>query len=80
MVLRRATGVALAALLVSGCANNDIWAKPGATQQDFASDTNVCKKIAQSRNHGTAAAKAIVARGLEKRCLVAKGWVLQEQK
>ena len=68
-----------AALLLPLCAcASYAWSKAGATEQEFAKDNRDCKKSVESRHLGSGP-NEIFVRGLERKCLLEKGWV-QRQK
>jgi hypothetical protein len=77
-VVRLVSGV-LAIVALTGCAQK-VWNKPGATQQDFQTDSYACEKDArQSGYFGGGLAGAINFQGFEARCMNAHGWYLEQQ-
>ena len=59
---------------VAGCAPK-VWVKPGATDQDFASDSYICEKDArQSGYFGTGVVGAVNMDSFMSRCMVAHGY------
>jgi hypothetical protein len=66
-------------LSLSACAQR-IWNKPGATQQDFATDSYACEKDArQSGYFGGGLTGALNMQEFDDRCMVAHGWHLSNQ-
>lgn len=66
-------------LVVAGCART-IWNKPGASQQDFATDSYACEKDArQSGYFGGGFVGAANFQGFVNRCMVAHGWYATQQ-
>ncbi len=77
--MNRAMGFVLVGLTLCGCATN-VWNKPGATQQDYATDSYNCEKdMRQSGYYGSGILGAINAKNFEERCMFAHGWTLQKQ-
>lgn len=51
------------------------WVKPGATQQDYATDSYNCERdMRQGSYYGTGIVGAINADEFEGRCMIAHGW------
>jgi hypothetical protein len=70
----------LAVLLAAACAEQAVWVKPGATQQDFARDSYECERdMRQSDYFGTGIYGAIAAQEFAERCMVARGWSKQAE-
>jgi tetratricopeptide (TPR) repeat protein len=76
--MRRKVGTLLAvATCLAGCQRSE-WVKPGATQQDYVSDTYACEKdMRQSSYFGTGLVGLIDAEAFDARCMNAHGWYLQ---
>jgi hypothetical protein len=78
--VRYSKAAAIAVLLIAGCAEQAVWVKPGATEQDFAQDTYECERdMRQSGYFGTGIYGAINAREFTERCMVARGWHQQRE-
>jgi hypothetical protein len=68
-----------AALALVGCAST-VWNKPGATQQDYATDSYACEKDArQSSYFGGGIIGAINVDNFVSECMVAHGWTKEGQ-
>ncbi|OUL98803.1 hypothetical protein [Variovorax sp. JS1663] len=75
--------ITAAAVLAAGCAQ-PVWVKPGASQNDFASDRYTCMQDSQQRvggavvnQFGGSATNTVVTNGnLFGSCMNAKGWYL----
>lgn len=66
------------AVLHAGCAI--VWTKPGATEQDYYTDTYACEKDArQSGYFGGGLAGAFAMQDFFARCMRAKGWTGRRQ-
>ena len=64
---------------LTGCAQN-VWNKPGASQQDFVTDQYGCERDArQSGGFGTGLVGAIEVQNYFNRCMGAHGWSLQNK-
>jgi hypothetical protein len=64
-----AIGFSLASCATTG------WDKPGATQQDYATDSYNCEKdMRQGGYYGSGLFGALNAQSFEDRCMVAHGW------
>lgn len=51
------------------------WDRPGATQQDFNTDSYACERdMRQSGYYGGGIAGAMNAQSFQQRCMVSKGW------
>jgi hypothetical protein len=71
--------VFVGALTIIASAPNRIWVKPGSTQQDYNKDSYECEKDArQSGYYGTGITRDIEMQNFFSRCMVSKGWSLQE--
>jgi len=70
---------AIALMVVGGCANNNVWVKPGASQQDFITDRYSCNKDAHQSNFGSGLAGAIDESNFFGQCMNAHGWYLEKQ-
>lgn len=69
--------VLLYALSLLGCAPT-LWSKPGATQQDWATDSYVCERDARQSGHfGGGIVGAVNLKSFYERCLVSKGYQQQ---
>lgn len=67
-------GLTLTAVVLAGCAET-VWYKPGASQQDYATDSYNCEKdMRQSSYFGGGLIAAFNMRGFEDRCMIAHGW------
>ena len=76
------SGKVLSAIVLSvalnGCAQS-VWLKPGASQQDFASDRYSCERdVRQSGYYGTGLMGAINMENFFNQCMGAHGWSLHE--
>ena len=61
-----------AALALAGCAQDVVWAKPDATEQDLARDSDGCRSQAYaSQGMTTDAQRQLV---IYQSCMEAKGW------
>ncbi len=70
--------VAMVAAL-AGCARI-IWSKPGATQQDYATDSYACERdMRQSLYFGGGLVGQANAQSFMNRCMVAHGWTATRQ-
>ena len=68
----------LAVLLTTSCAEQAVWVKPGATEQEFAQDSYECERdMRQSGYFGTGIYAPIAAQQFGERCMVARGWSKQ---
>jgi hypothetical protein len=75
--LRIALSVILAIGLV-GCTTPPFWKKPGASEQDFDADRNICDRDAGRNGHfGIGLLGAQNRRDFIDRCLVDHGWIMQ---
>ena len=75
-------GKVLSAIVLSvalnGCAQT-VWLKPGASQQDFASDRYSCERdVRQSGYYGGGLMGAINMENFFNQCMGAHGWSLHE--
>ena len=76
--------LAASVLFIFGC-SQQLWVKPGASQQDFGVDKYQCMQQAQQRVSGTyvnayggaSTNKVITNEGLFNACMNSKGWSLQ---
>jgi len=72
--MRRLIFVGVAVLSVAGCAH-PVWVKPGATQQDYATDTYECERDARmSGYYGSGVVGLVNFEQFQDRCMVARGW------
>jgi hypothetical protein len=66
---------AAAVLLVSGCAPQMVWDKPGATQADYNRDSYACEKdMRQSGYYGSGLVGALNAQSFFNECMTAAGY------
>jgi hypothetical protein len=80
--------IASSIILLSGCANNKVWEKPGATQAEFAQEKYACMQQSQSRvstasvnQYGGGGFSAVTTnKPLFDACMNARGWYLQEKR
>jgi hypothetical protein len=63
-------------LLVSSCAPQSVWVKPGASQADFQSDSYSCERDARQSvlSFGGGIVGAVQAQDFANRCMNTKGW------
>src|SRR6266568_1530708 len=75
-------------ILLSACANNNIWVKPGATQSDFAQERFACMQQSQHRvssayvnQYGGSSDSYVTTNNpLFSSCMNARGWYLQDKR
>ncbi len=66
----------LASLTLTSCAQR-VWTKPGASDQDFATDRYGCERdVRQSGYYGTGLAGAVNMNSFFSECMNAHGWSL----
>ena len=75
-------------LTIIGSGPNNVWVKPGSSEQDFNKDKYECMKENQkqvssgygNRYGASTSSDVVVDWNLFNHCMVARGWSLQEQK
>jgi len=78
MYVKSLTAMA-AVLLLTGCATQ-AWVKEGASQQNLATDSYECERdLRQSFYYGRGLIAWANMNAYERRCMVARGWHLEEQ-
>jgi hypothetical protein len=78
--MKKANLIAIAAFLVLASCARPTWVKPGATQQDYATDSYQCEKDArQSGYFGGGLVGAANMADFASRCMVAHGWRTVDQ-
>jgi hypothetical protein len=60
-------------VVLTGCASQGAWVKPGSTNADLGRDTEACEKE-QNAMGGSRGTTTIGLPGFERRCLMAHGW------
>ena len=75
--MRSLLAIALIAPGLSNCAAQRTWQKPGATAQDFQTDSYECERdVRQSGYYGTGLVGTINVNGFFNRCMEARGYYL----
>ena len=84
--------VASSIILLSACANNKIWVKPGASQTEFAHDKYACMQQSQHRVstanvtadvnqfRGSSDSRVTTNEDLFSACMNAQGWYVQDKR